>query len=187
MSQVGDGGGAATPFANGFSNPFGMALDAAGNLYVSNQGNNTVSAVGPGGGAATLFATGFSNPSGLAFDAAGNLYIANSNTNSVLEVGPGGGVATMFATGFSAPQGIVFDSAGNLYAAQRRCPDGAARWVPAAAWRPRSPPGSTRPVRPGDRRRGQPLRPQRHLHDWHGGARRWRGDHVRRGYSARRA
>ena len=95
VSQVGDGGGAATLFATGFSNPFGLALDTAGNLYVSNQGNNTVSIVGPGGGAATVFATGFSNPSGLAFDTAGNLYIANSNTNSVLEVGPGGGVATV--------------------------------------------------------------------------------------------
>ena len=53
VSQVGDGGGAATLFATGFSNPFGLALDTAGNLYVSNQGNNTVSMVGPGGGAAT--------------------------------------------------------------------------------------------------------------------------------------
>ena len=116
VSQVGNGGGAATPFATGFSNPFGLAMDAAGNLYVSNQGNNTISIVGPGGGAGTVFATGFSNPSGLAFDAAGNLYVANSNTNSVIKVAPGG-VATTYATGFTAPQGMVFDSAGNLYAA----------------------------------------------------------------------
>ena len=178
VSQVGNGGGAATPFATGFSNPFGEALDAAGNLYVSNQGNNTVSIVGPGGGAATVFATGFSNPSGLAFDAAGNLYVANSNTNSVLEVGPGGGVATTFATGFNAPQGLVFDSAGNLYAANglggtvsKVGPGGGV----ATTVRHRV----QQPVRPGDRRRRQPLRSQRHLHGGRGGARRWRGDHVR--------
>ena len=57
--------------------PDGLAFDAAGNLYVANSGNDTVSEVTPAGVVST-FASGFNFPDGLAFDAAGNLYVANS-------------------------------------------------------------------------------------------------------------
>ena len=63
-------------FASGFNGPVGLAFDAAGNLYVANYGNSTVSEVTPAGLVST-FASGFEQPYGLAFDAAGNLYVAN--------------------------------------------------------------------------------------------------------------
>ena len=92
-----------------------MAFDAAGNLYVANFGNGTVSEVTPGG-VASAFATGFNSPDGLAFDATGNLYVANASNSTVSKVTPAG-VVTTFASGFNVPVGLAFDAAGNLYVA----------------------------------------------------------------------
>ena len=104
------------PMANATTlcEPFGLAVDAAGNLYVSDLGNSRVleydGPFGPGqvndvtadlvfgqGATGTSFttdvcanglgisATGMCNPAGLAFDPAGNLYVADQGNNRVLE------------------------------------------------------------------------------------------------------
>ena len=103
-------------FATGFNEPGGpngLAFDAAGNLYVANFGNNTVSQVTPAGVVST-YASGLTDPLGLAFDAAGNLFVADSFGNTVSQVTPAGVVNT-FATGFNDPRGLAFDAGGNLY------------------------------------------------------------------------
>jgi sugar lactone lactonase YvrE len=75
--------------ATGLHNPTGLALDAAGNLYVTNAGTSTVSVLARAN--TTLFGqlvssnttttlTAFSllaNPAGLAFDANGDLYASD--------------------------------------------------------------------------------------------------------------
>ncbi len=106
-----------SPFASGLNDPYAVAFDAAGNLYVANYQNGSVSEVPPGGGLAKTFAAGFDNPTGLAFDSAGNLYVADGYANTVYVVPPGGGVAKTFATGFADPWSLAFDTAGNLYVA----------------------------------------------------------------------
>ena len=111
MSKVTPAGVVRT-FASGFNAPDALAFDAAGNLYVANESNGTVSEVTPAGQAST-FASGFSSPDGLAFDAAGNLYVANWGNGTVSEVTPAGVVST-FASGFSSPTALAFH-AGNLY------------------------------------------------------------------------
>jgi sugar lactone lactonase YvrE len=102
-------------FGTGLNSPQGLAIDDAGNLYLSDPAAGTVDEVPAGGGAAKTFATGFSYPAGLAFDASGNLYVANSFSDTVDEVPRGGGAAKTFATGLSGPTGLAFDDAGNLY------------------------------------------------------------------------
>ena len=66
--------------SSGLNTPEGLAFDAAGNLYVANAGNNTISEVTLAGVVSTFVNTGlYSSPAGLAFDTspATNLYVAN--------------------------------------------------------------------------------------------------------------
>ena len=113
INSAGNGTVVAT---NGLSDPFGLALDNAGNLYVSSFDGTTIEKVTPAG-VSSVFASGLSSPSGLAFDKAGNLYVANFGANTIEKITPAG-VGTIFAsTGMNGPTGIAFDSAGNLYVA----------------------------------------------------------------------
>jgi uncharacterized protein (TIGR03437 family) len=136
----GDGGPATSASLH---NPRGLAVDAAGNLYIADVGNDRIRKVS--GGIITTVAGngsgGFTgdgpatqeglNPYSIAFDAAGNLYIADSDNNRIRRVS--GGTMTTVAgkggSGFSgdggpatgaslaSPDGIALDAAGNLYIA----------------------------------------------------------------------
>jgi sugar lactone lactonase YvrE len=100
-------------FASGFIYPNGLAFDTAGNLYVTNCLDFTVSMVTPGGAVST-FASGIYHPAGLAFDTSGNLYVASRSSGTVSKITPGG-VTSTFASGFSNPYGLAFDTSGNLF------------------------------------------------------------------------
>src|SRR3989449_2992462 len=145
----------------GLSQPEGLAFDAAGDLYVANVSNNsiTVYAAGTTGNAtptATIAGnnTGLSGPEGIALDAAGHLYVAN-NGNSTITVYAAGatGNATPTATiaggntGLNQPLGIALDGAGRLYVTNHRASP--PRFPVHAPGRTRSPP----PTRPVPRRR----------------------------------
>ena len=130
-----DGTGAAAQF----DGPFGLATDAAGNVYVADAYNHKIRKVTPAGVVSTLagstvgFADGtgaaaqFDGLFGLATDAAGNVYVADSNNNKIRKITPAGEVSTLagstsgFADGtgaaaqFSNPSGVATDAAGNVY------------------------------------------------------------------------
>ena len=113
VSSPPDGTPTVSAFASGFDDPVHLAFDAAGNLYVANFYNNTVSEVSPAGAVINTI-SGFDGPLGMAFDAAGNLYVGNINNETVSKVSPAGVVINTFS-GFDNPVGLAFDSTGNLY------------------------------------------------------------------------
>jgi uncharacterized protein (TIGR03437 family) len=115
--------------------PAGVAVDAAGNLYIADSFNNrirkvsngvitTVAGMGPSGDSAGGFSgdngpatsAQLRNPQGVAVDAAGNLYIADSENNRIRKVS-NGVITTVAGTSLSYPLGVAVDAAGNLYIA----------------------------------------------------------------------
>ena len=107
----GDGGQATSASLNA---PYGVALDAAGNLYIGDEGNRRVRKVTPQGIISTVAGNGsFSNnivgdgglatqaelnqPRGLAFDATGNLYIGDAQLGRIRKVAVDTGIITTIA------------------------------------------------------------------------------------------
>jgi uncharacterized protein (TIGR03437 family) len=119
--------------------PFGVAVDAAGNLYIADTVNGRIRKVSNGvittvaGGVNVVNdngpATGaqLNQPQGVAVDAAGNLYIADSNrlrkvSNGVIATVAGGGSVAddsgpPTASELWSPGGVAVDGAGAVYIA----------------------------------------------------------------------
>jgi sugar lactone lactonase YvrE len=120
-SYSGDGGAATNA---GLYYPADVALDAIGNLYIADGGNNrvrrvdangmitTVAGIGPSGtdgrysgdGAAATNASLF-DPSGVALDAVGNLYIADTHNERIRKVLLYAGYPTLTLSSVSATNG----------------------------------------------------------------------------------
>jgi len=113
-------------FHQGKTGQHGIALDAAGDLYLADF-KNTVWKVS--GGTESVFAQILGGtPAGLAFDGAGVLHVSATNGTGIWRVQPDG-VKSFFAA-VPNPWELDFDSGGNLYAAShggsiyRVAPDG---------------------------------------------------------------
>ena len=74
------------PFT-GLDGPIGVAVDAAGDLYVTNALNNRVLKLAAGSATQSeLPFTGVNVPAGVAVDTAGNLYVTDSHNGRVLKL-----------------------------------------------------------------------------------------------------
>ncbi len=144
-------GGAATSAT--LSYPYGIFVDASGNLFIADSGNNVIREVvaatgiiqtvagnynlGPaysGDGGAATSAT-LSSPYGIFVDASGNLFIADSSNSVIREVVAATGIIQTVAGNYnlgsaysgdggaatsatlSSPYGIFVDASGNLFIA----------------------------------------------------------------------
>ena len=112
--QVPGGFGTPVTLASGLTNPHGVAVDAAGDVYVSSD--NQVSEYPVGGGNPIPMGTGYRTPQAVAVDASGTVYVADTGNAQIVKVAPGGqSQSTLTVTGLVAPQGIALDVTGNLY------------------------------------------------------------------------
>ena len=106
---------------SGFSQPFGVAVDGAGNVFVADKANTTVKEIVAAGGYTTVntLGSGFITPTGVAVDGAGNVFVADSGNGAVKEIVAAGGYTTVttVGSGFSNPTGVAVDGSGNVYVA----------------------------------------------------------------------
>lgn len=124
--------------------PNGIAVDAAGNIYVADKGNY-IRKITAGGVASVLAGNGtsgtadgigaaatFSQPADMAVDAAGNIFVCDNDGLLIRKITPEGVVTTFAGNGRSDlndgigtaaslghASGLAFDGSGNLYVADQ--------------------------------------------------------------------
>jgi sugar lactone lactonase YvrE len=140
----GDGGPAISAQLH---DPWDVALDAVGNVFVADTYNHAIRRVSIGGVITTVAGNGTSGfsgdggvatsaqlnqPTGIALDAVGNMFIADGGNFRVRKVTPGGAIDTVAGGGvggftgdggqatsakLNRPLGVALDRAGNLFIA----------------------------------------------------------------------
>ncbi|RFZ82915.1 hypothetical protein DYU05_12205 [Mucilaginibacter terrenus] len=122
-----------------FTAPSDVKMDAAGNLYVSDAGNNCIRMIAPDGTVSTYAGSGvagyadgngasarFNNPACIMFDKQGNLFVTDKDNNAIRQITPTRdvsvfagipGTAAMTNNTFMQPTGLTFNLAGRLFVA----------------------------------------------------------------------
>ncbi|MGH3541663.1 MAG: serine/threonine-protein kinase PknD [Mycobacterium sp.] len=106
------------PFT-GLTGPEGVAVDAAGSVYVTNIDNDRVMKLAAGSTSQTVLPfTSLKEPYGLAVDTDGGVYVADTDNDRVMKLAAGSTNQTMLPfTGLTRPQGLAVDAANGVYVA----------------------------------------------------------------------
>ncbi len=135
----GNTNGTGTAAAFGFC--AGIAVDAAGTVYLSDLDNHVIRKISPAGVVTTWVGTGvagsangtgtaasFRNPAGLAVDTYGTVYLADAGNHLIRQITAGGVVSTLAGSGsagsvngtgtaasFNSPYAVAVDASGAVY------------------------------------------------------------------------
>jgi sugar lactone lactonase YvrE len=102
-------------FAEGLSNPKGLAFDGNGHLFVADASAGSIFRFTLDGVGVT-FAQNFNSPVGVTFDVQGNLFVGESGSGNIIEIAVNNTRST-YASGLGAPAGLAFSGDGSLYVA----------------------------------------------------------------------
>ena len=135
--------------SSSLNQPFGVAVDTLGNVYIADRANNRVRKVDAAGIVTTIAGNGAGGYSGddraataasifditgVATDGAGNVYIADKSNNRIRKVDKWGIISTIAGTGVAGyntdglpatnaqlnnPRGVATDRYGNVYIADQ--------------------------------------------------------------------
>ncbi len=134
LAQTAHFSSAIRPLGSGFSHPYGLAVDSAGNVFIADSGSGTVKEMVAVNGSVPTnptirrFGAGsFKVVFAVAVDAAGNIFVADQGVNlgegtvkEILAIDgsiPDNPTIKTLASGFNEPMGIAVDAIGNVYVA----------------------------------------------------------------------
>ena len=110
-----------------FSKPVGIAIDASGNVYISDQVNNRIQKFDMGGnfvkkwGSTGNLAGQFSGPQGIGIDSANKVYVADWGNNRIQVFDSDGTFRTQWGSAgnadgqFNNPRAVAVDALDNIY------------------------------------------------------------------------
>ncbi len=107
------GPGTQTIVASGLSGASGAAVDAAGDVFISD--NAGAMKITSSGVQTPVPTSGISYAYDVAVDGAGNVYLADTGNDRVVEVSPAGVQTMVPAIGLSAPTGVAVDGSGDVF------------------------------------------------------------------------
>ncbi len=140
---TGDGG---APTSADLYQPYGVAVDSSGNVYISEYGDSRIRKVasskistiagngsyGFAGDGSAATSAQLNTPRGLCVDSGGNVYVADWGNNRIRKIASGGNISTVAGNGvlsysgdggaankaqLNNPGAVAVDSAGNIYVA----------------------------------------------------------------------
>jgi sugar lactone lactonase YvrE len=101
--------------SSGLHFPDGVAVDGAGNVYISDTFNKAIKKWTPASNSvSTLVSSGLGSPGFIAVDGSDNVYVVSSD--SILEwKAANSNLLTLVSNGLSSPVGVAVDGAGDVY------------------------------------------------------------------------
>jgi len=103
------------------SGPAGVTVDAQGNLYIADTGNNRIVYVPYNGSwnvaEASVLGSDLTAPLATTVDPSGNVYVADSGSGQVyrLQAPLSSGIQQLVAVGYSNPSALAADASGSLF------------------------------------------------------------------------